>query len=107
MAPASAPVSGRPEKPEPSTPVIMPTISRPKDTNSLLCGNQSCAPRTRSNSRLGVWLADMPRMAAAVSLLPRKKKPAIGSTEPMARKANTKPSVMWLALSSSMAFGPW
>jgi hypothetical protein len=49
----------------------------------------------------------MPRMAPEVSPAPRKKKPAIGSTEPMALKAKTKPSVMWSALASSMGRGPW
>ena len=33
-APDSEPVSGRPAKPEPSMPVIMPTISTPNATNA-------------------------------------------------------------------------
>ena len=39
---------------------------------------------------------------------PMKKKPAIGSTDPIALKANTKPSVIWSAQTSRLsarAFG--
>src|SRR5689334_9201140 len=78
-----------------------PTISTPKATKKWLCGIQPCAAWTSSNSRLGdLAPAGTPRMAPAVSAPPTKKKPAIGSTAPIALKANTKPSMMWSALMS-------
>ncbi|CRE28866.1 Uncharacterised protein [Bordetella pertussis] len=96
-APDKAPVSGRPEKPEPSIPVMTPTMSTPKATTRWLLGIQPCAACSRSNSRLGAWPGSTPRMPAAWSGAPRKKKPAMGSTEPMALNAKTKPSVTWSA----------
>ena len=48
----------------------------------------------------------MPRMGPAVSCEPMKKKPAIGSTAPMALNAKTKPSVMWSAAPSSILRKP-
>ncbi len=47
-----------------------------------------------------------PRICAAVSPAPTKKKPAIGSTEPIALKAKTKPSVMCSGQTSSILRGP-
>jgi hypothetical protein len=44
-------------------------------------------------------------MAPENSAAPRKKKPAIGSTVPIARKEKTRPSMMWSA-EVCMALGP-
>src|SRR5581483_4452273 len=100
-APESAPVSGRPAKPEPSTPVIMPTISTPKATKKWLCGIQPCAAWMSSKSSAGACAPEgTPRIAPAVSAPPTKKKPAIGRTAPIALKANTKPSITWFAVVS-------
>ncbi|MDA0639485.1 hypothetical protein [Nonomuraea ferruginea] len=102
-APDSEPVSGRPENPEPSRPVIMPMTSRAKAMKKALDGIAPCAAFTSSNRKLGASApSSRPRMRPAKSPLPMKKKPAIGSTMPIAFIENTRPSTTCSAHASRL-----
>jgi len=93
-APDKAPVSGKPEKPDPSKPVMIPMINTLKAANMVLCGRMSWDACTRSNKKVGAVCSPNDKIEPAKSELPKKKNPAIGITGPIALKAKTNPSVI-------------
>ncbi len=100
---AVAPTMGRPEKPEPSSPVTKPASASASTTGTREIGT-FCA-RYRPMSFM-MPVDSPPNTALAPSALPRKKNPAMNTTGAKISMPKPNPSLMWSMTLSSAFFTP-